>query len=193
MADKQFNSNFVEKICLLLIFFITATIIYILGFKGFKFFLNSEEVINYKDIITFGLSVSSLVLALILYSDWREKYLAESIDKDLREIKAYVSELNFIVNRFPSTESEAHVSERSEFYKIFWKLRVVNSNLQYSNLTSLNKEIEEYLTASHGFLNAMLRNAKDEYSPIVKKSKKLFDDLNASIELARKNNLKTLK
>lgn len=193
MANKQFNSNFVEKICLLLIFFITAIIIYILGFKGFKFFLNSEEVINYKDIITFGLSVSSLVLALMLYSDWREKYLAESIDKDLREIKAYISELNFIVNRFPSTESEAHVHERSEFYKIFWKLRVVNSNLQYSNLTSLNNEIEEYLTASHRFLGAMLRNATDEHSEIVNKSKKLFDDLNASIELARKNNLKTLK
>ncbi|HCW3763801.1 TPA: hypothetical protein OXK32_003392, partial [Acinetobacter baumannii] len=48
-----------------------------------------------------------------------------------------------------------------------------------------------YLNTSHGFINAMLRKSGGEYSEIQKESKLLFDSLNESIELARKNNLKT--
>ncbi|WP_085840683.1 hypothetical protein [Acinetobacter baumannii] len=191
MIRKQFNSNFVEKFCLVLITFIASSITYYLGFKGFKSFFVSTEVLNFKDTVTFGLSVSSLVLALILYSDWREKYVAESLDKDFREIKAHVSDLNFIINRFPSSDSESDVNERAEFFKIFWKLRVLNSNIKYSSLYTLNSQIEEYLNTSHGFINAMLRKSGGEYSEIQKESKLLFDSLNESIELARKNNLKT--
>ncbi|HAV4522643.1 TPA: hypothetical protein JIS04_11435 [Acinetobacter baumannii] len=191
MMRKQFNSNFVEKFCLVLIAFLASSITYYLGFKGFKSFFDSSEILNFKDTVTFGLSVSSLVLALILYSDWREKYVAESLDKDLREIKAHVSDLNFIINRFPSSDSESDVNERAEFFKIFWKLRVLNSNIKYSSLYTLNSQIEEYLNTSHGFINAMLRKSGGEYSEIQKESKILFDSLNESIELARKNNLKT--
>ncbi|MDX6038525.1 hypothetical protein SH917_23220, partial [Acinetobacter baumannii] len=76
-------------------------------------------------------------------------------------------------------------------FKIFWKLRVLNSNIKYSSLYTLNSQIEEYLNTSHGFINAMLRKSGGEYSEIQKESKLLFDSLNESIELARKNNLKS--
>ena len=183
------NLNLVEKVCVILFFFIAVFCIYICASEVFKFFVFETNVSKFKDAMTFSLSASSLFLALLLYSDWREKYVAESIDKDLREIKALVSSINYIVNRFPTTQSKDHVEEREEFFKIFWKLRVLNSYIEYSNFNRLNKEIELYLTSSHDFLNQMQQDLN--FKKITDESKLMFDNINGLIEFYRNENLKT--
>lgn len=191
MLSKKINSNFAEKFCLVLIIFSISSLSYFFAFKGFKSFFDPKEVLNLKDTVTFGLGVSSLGLALILYSDWREKYVAESLDKDLREIKAFIYDLNFIINRFPSSESETDINARSEFFKIYWKLRLLNSYLKDSHLYKLNAQIESYLLTSHKFINSMVLKEYDTYQEIEVKSKEIFESLNDAIENVRKQNLKS--
>ncbi len=163
--------------------------LYICGYKIFNFFFPSKDTIKFNDLITFSLSVTSLFLALLLYSDWRDQYISESLDKDLREIKALISDINFIINRFPSSQSEQDVEERAEFFKLYWKLRVLNSYIKDSNLNALNKELESYLSTSHGFINTMLQEEFERFPSISKESKIMFEKLNGMIESCRNDNL----
>lgn len=188
----KFNTTFAEKVCFLLIIFMVAFLFYVCGYKLFNHLTPTVDTFNFRDIVTFSVSITSLFLALMLYSDWREKYVAESLDKDLREIKALVSDINFIVNRFPTTQNEIHVGEREEFFKIFWKLRVLNSNIKYADLNALNAEVDLFLTTSHGFINAMQDDFNNQYMSISERSKVMFDSINDLIETYRKENLKIL-
>ncbi len=167
-----------------------AFLLYVCGYKLFNHLTATADNFNFRDIVTFSVSITSLFLALMLYSDWREKYVAESLDKDLREIKALVNDINFIVNRFPSTQNEIHVGEREEFFKIFWKLRLLNSNIKYANLIELNNEVDSYLTASHEFINAMQSDFNNQFMSISEQSKVMFESINNLIENYRKGNLK---
>lgn len=186
----KYNRTIAEKVCFLLLIFISVFFLYICGYKIFNYFFPSKETIKFSDLITFSLSVTSLFLALLLYNDWREQYISESLDKDLREIKALVSDINFIINRFPTSQNEQDVEERAEFFKLYWKLRVLNSYIKDLNLNVLNKELEFYLSTSHGFINTMLQEDFDKYISISEESKIMFERLNGIIEACRNDNLK---
>lgn len=188
MTTKN-NKTIAEKVCFLILIFISIFFLYICGYKIFNFFFPSKETIKFNDLITFSLSVTSLFLALLLYNDWRDQYISESLDKDLREIKALVSDINFIINRFPSSQSEQDVEERAEFFKLYWKLRVLNSYIKDLNLNELNNELESYLLTSHGFINTMLKEEFESFPSITEESKIMFERLNGMIESCRNDNL----
>lgn len=100
-------------------------IVYYLGFIIFSkisYILskdNTNSVVSYgslfKDATTFGTSILSIVLATTLYSDWREKYIFETLDKDLKDINGLIYELQIYLNRYPIIDNENKIDHFSSF------------------------------------------------------------------------------
>lgn len=184
------NLNLVEKFCVILFFFIAVFCIYICASEVFKFFVFETNVSKFKDAMTFSLSASSLFLALLLYSDWREKYVAESIDKDLREINSLSNQMKFIINQFPRSDSDIDKEHRRKFFEIYWNLISLNTNLKFNSGIGVESDLEVYINKSHALLNKILTSTTYIDTPSIEnESKTLYDNLCKVVNNTRKINL----
>lgn len=185
------NLNIAEKICVILVFFIAVLAIYVCMFYVSKFLFGTTEMVDFKAAMTFSLSASSMFLVILLYSDWREKYAVETLDKDLREIKVLVSDVNFRINQFPSSESVTDKKYKEEFYQLYWKLRTINSNLTSFDLKELVDYLDLYLNESLRIMNQILvKKQNADFYDISEEIKELSNNLNIKIDLAMQRNLK---
>ncbi|MEB5476058.1 hypothetical protein [Acinetobacter pollinis] len=86
-----------------------------------------------------------MILAISLYSDWREKYIFENIDKDLRAIQILTSELKFIINQVPITNSDIDKKDKREFYEKYWMLKVHSSYIKEFSDPETTKLVDNYI------------------------------------------------
>lgn len=183
---NKYFFNFAEKFSLVLIFFVCSVILYIIAYLAFGISDTNNSL--FKDSVQFGVGVSSIALAILLYSDWREKYAVESLDKDLREAKILVKDIHFILNQYWYPDDFKNESNKNSFFNTYWNLKVSSSNIRSKNLYELADELDVFLKKYHDFLNKIL--TKESGFDANKETASIFKSINTSIDNAQKMNLR---
>lgn len=183
-----------EIICLLIIFFILSVIIYSLGFIIFSkisYILgkdNTNIVVSYgslfKDATTFGTSISSIVLATTLYSDWREKYIFETLDKDLKDINGLIYELQIYVNQYPIIDNE---NKTDQFFKLYWKYSLQSENISHLVSSELEENLIKIKKLSLQIYNSLLMRSNSQsgdkdYGDYKNMTHKFFEQANSQVD-----------
>jgi len=185
------NLNIAEKLCLLISFYVAVFIIYVCICHVSNFIFGTTETVNIKSAMTISLSATLMFLVMILLNDWLKKYVVETLDKDLREIKVLANEVNFRIKRFPYSESKSDKKQKEEFYQFYWKLRTMSSKIKSFNVEDLVVNLDHYLDESFHLMDEILVKKENvDFDIVTQRAEKSFNILNLKIDEARKGNLK---